>query len=194
VEDVLFGLVAVAFVAVCATALTLLRLLTRVRLRRAPAGEATATRVVVREGLLVRSWLELGTPAGARWLPVYWSPEVAALQPGDRIGLRGDPGRDRLVLPVVDGAEVWPSGRVRPRPPRGERRTAVPGPGAARVPWRRQVRSDVVPTVAAPLLGLVWAYVDGSGVAGFLIATVVAAAVIFWVAQLTGSDPAPPPR
>jgi hypothetical protein len=194
VQDVLFGIAAVAFVAVLATLLTLLRLVTRARLRRAPAAEATATRVVVREGLLVRSWLELGTAAGTWWVPVYWSPELAALPPVGRIELRGAPGRDRLVLPVVDGAEVWPSGRVRARPPRGERRTAVPGPDEPAVRWSRQVRGDVLPAVAAPLLGLAWAYVDGSGVAGFAVATIVAAVVLFWLAALLGSDPAPPPR
>ena len=194
VQDVLFGIVAVGFVAVLAVLLTLARLLTRSRLRRAGAAEATATRVVVREGLFVRSWLELATRAGTRWLPVYWSPELAALPPGGRIELRGDPERDRLVLPVVDGAEVWPSGRVRARPPRGERSAAVPEPDARPVRWSRQVRADVLPTVAAPLLGLAWAYLDDSGTAGFLVATVVAAAVLFWVAQLRGSDPAPPPR
>jgi hypothetical protein len=56
------------------------------------------------------------------------------------------------------------------------------------------VRGDVLPAVAAPLLGLAWAYLDGTGVAGFLVATALAAAVIFWLAELLGSDPAPPPR
>jgi hypothetical protein len=53
---------------------------------------------------------------------------------------------------------------------------------------------DAVPLVAAPVLGLLWAYVDGSGFGGFLVATGVVAAVLFWLPQLLGSDPAPPER
>jgi len=194
VRDILFGVVAVAFVALLAGAVTGLRLLGRRRLHGAPATEVPAARVVVRQGLLVRSMLELRTGRGLRWLPVHWSPEVAALRPGTRIQLRGDPERDRLVLPVIDGAEVWPSGRITGKPPRGELHAAVPDPDPAPVTWSRQVRSDLVPVFAAPLLGLLWAYVDESGVAGFAVATGVAAAVLFWLTQLLGSDPRPPPR
>jgi hypothetical protein len=99
------------------------------------------------------------------------------------------------VLPVVDGAEVWPSGRLRARPPRGERHVVVPEDAPDRPPsWARQVRSDLVVVFAAPLLGLLWAYLDGSGPAGFGSATVLAAGVLFWLTQLLGSDPLPPPR
>ncbi|MGN6689090.1 MAG: hypothetical protein ACTHK1_16340, partial [Actinomycetales bacterium] len=113
---------------------------------------------------------------------------------GSRVELRGDPKSDRLVLPVVDGAELWPSGRLRTSAPRGERRVAVPEGDQPRVGWGRQVRSDVLVAAAAPLLGLAWAYVDDSGAAGFIVATVLTAAVLFWLAELLGSDPAPPPR
>jgi hypothetical protein len=194
VQDIVFGLVVVTFVALLATVLTLARLLGRTRLRRRSAAPATATRVVVRRGLLVRSWLELDTTAGTRWLPVYWSPELAALPQGGRIELRGAPGRDRLLLPVVDGAEVWPSGRARATAPRGEHRVAAPDPDAAAVGWGRQVRGDVLPAATAPLLGLVWAYLDEGGPAAFVVATVLGAAVLFWVVELLGSDPAPPAR
>jgi hypothetical protein len=194
VQDIVFGLAVVAFVALLALVLTALRLHSRTRLRRRPAVRATSTRVVVRTGLLVRSWLELGTASGVRWLPVYWSPELAALPEGAAVELRGDPARDRLVLPIVDGAEVWPSGRLRAGTPRGERRTAAPEADAPRVGWGRQVRSDVLLALAAPLLGLVWAYLDDSGPAGFAVASVLAAAVIFWLTELLGSDPAPPDR
>jgi len=56
------------------------------------------------------------------------------------------------------------------------------------------VRADAVVAVAAPLLGLLWAYVDGSGVAGFAAATALSAAGLFWLFQLLGSDPESPAR
>ncbi|MGY1615784.1 DUF3592 domain-containing protein [Geodermatophilus sp. SYSU D00691] len=194
VADLVFGLGVTVAVLLVASAVTGLRVLSRRRLRGAPATDAVGTRVVVRQGLVVRSWLELGTGRGERWVPVHWSPELAALEPDGPVQLRGDLA-GRAVLPVVDGAEVWPSGRLRSRPPRGERAVVVPADAPAGPPtWARQVRSDVVVVIAAPVLGLLWAYLDGSGTAGFVFATVLAAAVLFWLAQLLGSDPSPPPR
>jgi hypothetical protein len=193
-QDLLFGLTVAALVTAVTTALTARRFLTRPRLRRAPATQATASRVVVRQGLAVRSWLELATARGVRWLPVHWAPELARLAPGSVIELRGDPAGSRLVLPVVDGAELWPSGRLRTRPPRGDRRVAEPDPEAAGTGWGRQVRGDLVPVLIAPVLGILWAYLDGAGPGGFAVATALAAGVLFWLAQLLGSDPAPPAR
>src|SRR3954451_11135567 len=194
VEDVLFGIAATVLVAGVASVVTGLRVLARRRLRRAPVGEAMASRVVVRQGLVVRSWLELATARGERWVPVHWSPELAALEPDTRIELRGDV-TSRSVLPVIDGAEVWPSGRVRSRPPRGERRVAVPADAPLRpTTWGRQVRSDVVVLVASPLLGLLWSYIDGSGGAGFVFAALLAGPLWCCLARLLGTDPSPPPR
>jgi hypothetical protein len=189
VSDVLFGLVIVVLVLLVTSALTLARLLGRPRLRTRPAVRPTATHVVVRRGLLVRSWLELDSSAGLRWLPVYWAPELDRLAPNTRVELHGDPACDRLVLPVVDGAEVWPSGRVRSRQPRGDLRQAPVDPQATDVGLARQARADGVVPFLAPVLGVLWAYVDSSGVAGFLVATALSAAVLFWVPQLLGSDP-----
>lgn len=194
VQDVVYGLVLIVVVLVVAVALTGLRVLSRRRLRRAPASEATATRMVSRRGLTVRSWLELHTSAGRRWLPVHWSPELARLEPSSGITVLGDPALGRLVLPVIEGAEVWPSGRLHTREPRGELREAEPGSAAGEATWGRQVRSDVVVLIAAPLLGLLWAYVNSGGPGSFVVATLLAAGVIFWLSQLLGSDPAPPSR
>ena len=149
VSDVLFGLVVVALVLLAVAGLTLLRLRGRPRLRSRPVVRLTATHVVVRQGLLVRSWLELDSSAGLRWVPVYWAPELDHLAPGTRVEVHGDPARDRLVLPVVEGAEVWPSGRVRTREPQGRpppgrrrprghrRRAGPPGPRRRGVPGPR---------------------------------------------------------
>jgi hypothetical protein len=194
VSDVLFGLVAVVLVLLVTAALTLARLGGRPRLRARPLTRPTATHAVVRQGLLVRSWLELDTSAGLRWLPVYWAPELDRLPPSTRIEVHGDPARDRLVLPVVEGAEVWPSGRLRSREPRGDLRQAAVDPAATEVGLARQARADGVLPFLAPVLGLLWAYVDSSGVPGFLVATALSAAVLFWVPQLLGSDPRAPGR
>jgi hypothetical protein len=193
-QDVAFGVVAVLLVLVATVVLTGLRFLAVARLRRAPTAEVTAARVVVRQGLLVRSWLELVTAGGVRWLPVHWSPELARLAPDTRVEVHGDPVRGRRVLPVVAGAELWPSGRLRSRPPRGERQVTAPGEAPESAGWARQLRSDSVALVAAPVLALLWAFLDDSGTGGFAVATVVAAGVLWWLPQLLGSDPAPPDR
>jgi hypothetical protein len=189
VADLAFGLGAVVVVLAVVTALTAVRLLTRPRLRRRPASRTTATHVVTRQGLVVRSWLEVGTRAGLRWLPVYWAPELDRLRPGAAVEVHGDPARDRLVLPVVGGAEVWPSGRLRDRAPRGELRQAGVDPDATDVGLARQARADGVLPFLAPVLGLLWAYVGEGGAGAFAVATALAAAVLFWLPQLLGSDP-----
>jgi uncharacterized protein DUF3592 len=194
VSDVVFGLVAVVVVLLGSTVATASRLVGRPRLRGRPVVGLTATHVVVRQGLLVRSWLELDTSVGLRWLPVHWAPELDRLSPGARIAVHGDPARDRLVLPVVEGAEVWPSGRLRSRAPRGELRQAGVDPSATDVGLARQARADGVLPFLAPVLGLLWAYLDRSGLPGFVVATALSAAVLFWLPQLLGSDPRAPGR
>ncbi|SSC24574.1 Hypothetical protein KLENKIAIHU_3190 [Klenkia terrae] len=190
VQDVLFGIVLVALTVLVVGLLTGLRLVTRPRLVRAPATTATATHLVVRQGLLVRSWLELVTGRGVRWLPVHWSPELDRLRPGTAVTVHGDPATDPRVLPVVDGQQLWPSGRLRRSEPRGDIRQAPVDPTAADVGMARQLRGDVVAVALAPVVGLLWAYVDGSGPAGFAVATALAAAVLLWLPQLLGSSPA----
>jgi hypothetical protein len=194
VSDVVFGLVVVALVVLAVAALTLARLIGRPRLRRRPVLRVPATHVVVRQGLLVRSWLELDTSAGLRWLPVHWAAELDRLPPDTRLEVHGDPVRDRLVLPVVDRTEVWPSGRLRNRQPRGDLRQSPVDPATTDVSLARQSRADAVFPLFAPVLGVLWAYVDGSGVPGFAVATALSAVVLFWVPQLLGSDPRSPGR
>ncbi|MGY2079765.1 hypothetical protein [Modestobacter sp. SYSU DS0657] len=187
--EVVFGLVVVALVVLVVAGLTAGRLLGRPRLRRRPATRVTAAHLVLRQGLLVRSWLELSTTAGLRWLPVHWAPELDRLVPDTPVEVRGDPARDRLVLPVLDGTELWPSGWLHRRPPRGELRPAPVDPAAGDVGLLRQARADAALPVGAPGVGLLWAYVMGSGAEGFVLATAVSAAVLFWLPQLLGSDP-----
>ncbi|MCA0144407.1 DUF3592 domain-containing protein [Blastococcus sp. LR1] len=194
VQDLVASMAVLAVVLLLTTGATALLALSRRGLRSRPAGSVAATRLVVRRGLLVRSWLELETARGPRWLPVFWTPELTGLEPGGRIDLHGDPLADRLVLPVVDGAEVWPSGRIRDQVPRGEQRAPRATSGRPTIGLLRQVRVDAVPAVAAPLLGLVWAWVDDGGVASFAGATALSAVLIFWLFQRLGSDPEAPAR
>jgi hypothetical protein len=44
--------------------------------------------------------------------------------------------------------------------------------------------------VAAPFLALMWAYINGAGVIGLVLAFVALAAVVFWIPSVYGSDPA----
>lgn len=189
VADLAFGLGAVVVVLTLVTALTVVRLLGRPRLRRRPRTRVRATHVVTRQGLVVRSWLELETPAGLRWLPVHWAPELDRLGPGTVVEVHGDAGRDRLVLPVVGGTEVWPSGRLRDRQPRGELQQADVDPAATDLGLARQARADGVLPFLAPVLGLLWAYVAEGGPGAVVVVTALAAAVLFWLPQLLGSDP-----
>jgi hypothetical protein len=192
VTDLVFGSVAVLVVLLVVTGATAVRLGGRPRLRRRPLTRATATHVVGRQGLVLRSWLELPTPAGLRWLPVHWAAELDRLPPGSGIAVHGDAARDRLVLPVVGGAEVWPSGRLLSRAPRGDLRPAGVDPAADDVGLARQARADGVLPFLAPVLGLLWAYVGEGGLGAFLVATALAAAVLFWLPQLLGSNPRAP--
>lgn len=189
ISDVVFGFVVVALVLVIVGGVTGWRLLSRPRLARRPLTAVTATHIVVRRGLLVRSWLELVTPRGIRWLPVHWAPEVDRLAADSAVQVHGDPTIDPLVLPVLGGQQIWPSGRSRRSEPRGDVRQAGVDPEATSVGMAAQLRGDVVVAVLAPVLGLLWAYIDGSGAAGFFLASAVAAVVLLWLPQLLGSDP-----
>ncbi len=191
VRDVLFGIVVVVVAVVGVGLATTRRLVGRPRLARLPVTAATATHVVVRQGLLVRSWLELTTGRGVRWVPVHWAPELDRMRADAPVQVHGDPATATRVLPVVAGQQVWPSGRVRRTAPRGDVRQAPVDPDAPDQPLGRQLRGDAVAVVLAPVLGLLWAYVDGSGPAGFVVASVLAAALLFWLPQQLGSSPAP---
>jgi hypothetical protein len=159
-----------------------------------------------RRGLIRRSWLVVEDGKQEWWVPVYWQPGLAAILAGTPAKVHGNPALDRLLVIEVDGATVWPSGKRRASTPRGKgewregtvkyTKTAVKqrerdgGPDIEQVSIGRHLLGDVALVLPAPLLGVVWAYVDSAGPAGFGIATALVASVLFWIPGVFGSDPA----
>lgn len=167
---------------------------------RRPAREIEVRRIRVQSGLTSRSWLET---ANDEWFPVYFEPALITLPAPSVLRVFGDPGRNRWLaaeIPDADadagaGVRLYPSGPVRRREPRGRRIDNPVRPDAAAVERaaatgrRRQLRADAVLLVPAPLIGALWAYLDGGGFPGWLAATVIAAVVGLWLASYRGSDP-----
>jgi hypothetical protein len=167
----------------------------RIAVRRA-AVRVVVRRVGMRRGLLARTWLET-SGAPPVWIPVYFEPEVLLLPAPVAVTVRGDVLRDRVVaVDLPGGGRLYPSGRVRRVEPAGRRTDSPSQPdsytearaGLARR-WRRQLRVDAAVLVPAPLVGLVWAYLDDGGISGWLGASVLVAAVGLWWAAIRGSDP-----
>ncbi len=114
--------------------------------------------------------------------------------------MKGSSG-DRRVLVRAGGTTFHPAGGLRTTEPRGRRLDNPAEPdeeraAAARRPvtLRRQLRADLPVLAVAPVVGVFWALVDGTGVAGWLAVTVLVAAFGFWWAALRGSDPSYAPR
>ncbi|MBB4684793.1 DUF3592 domain-containing protein [Amycolatopsis jiangsuensis] len=152
-------------------------------------------RVKVQRGLLTRSWVETDH-APRRWIPVYFSPSLIGLPSPAKVEVLGDLRQDRHVALRVDGEVLYPAGAARPSEPRGRRTDNPAEPDAERaeaasrpVPLRRQFRADLPALAVAPVVGVFWALVDGSGLTGWLVVTVLVAAFGFWWAALRGSDP-----
>lgn len=163
----------------------LVRVFLAVRSSRASPVTVSVRRIRLQSGLMVRSWLEIDGPA-ERWLPVYYDPMLVTLPSPVDVELRG--GR----VALVDGVTIYPSGRPVHKHPRGRRidNPAQPDP-ETRAPrgLLAQLRVDAVFVLPAPVVGLFWAYLDGSGFTGWITATVIAAALGLWWGAFRGSDP-----
>jgi hypothetical protein len=185
----------VVIAAVLMLLVTAVRLVSRLGLTRRPTVRVPVRRVRIQAGLMARSWLET-EDLPRRWIPVYFDPVLVTLATPSTVTLHGDPRRHRLVAAVVDGVVLYPSGRVVREDPRG-RRVDNPSEIDDSVRSRavttgglvRQLRADLVLVVPAPVIGLLWAFLDGGGVWSWLGATVVTAALALWLAALRGSDP-----
>ncbi|MDQ3760385.1 MAG: hypothetical protein M3460_01365 [Actinomycetota bacterium] len=167
------------------------QVISRRRLRRRPGCPMPVRRVRVQAGLLTRSWLELDSPP--RWIPVHFDPVLVTLPAPAWVQLHGDPQRRALVAADVAGTWLYPSGPVRADEPRGRRidNPARPGPlpTTATYGWRRQLRADAGLLTTAPVVGLLWTFLDGGSVLTFACATALTATLALWWAALRGSDP-----
>jgi len=163
--------------------------------RRKPGATVPVRRLKVQRGLLTRSWLEIDT-ATPKWIPVYFSPSLIALPAPARVELLGDPRTDRHLAVRVGDEVLYPAGAVRTAEPRGRRTDNPSEPDEARATAAttpatlpRQFRADLPVLAVAPVVGAFWAFVDGSGITGWLVVTILIAAFGFWWAALRGSDP-----
>jgi hypothetical protein len=184
-----------ATVAALVVAVSGWQLLSRRHAAARPARSVPVRRVRVQSGLIARSWLETET-APRRWIPVHFDPVLLGLRSPATVRVHGDPLRDRLVAVDVEGRVLHPSGPVRAREPRGRRTDNPSAPDAATLqrmtrltPLRRQFRADLPLLLPAPLVALLWTYVDGGGAGTWAAATALLAALALWLAALRGSDP-----
>jgi hypothetical protein len=156
---------------------------------RRPGVALVVRRISMRRGLMARTWLET---EDSRWIPVYFDPAVVTLPAPTSVLARGN----RLIAVEIPGTMLYPSGRVRRVEPAG-RRTDSPvrpdeytaGRAMATARWRHQLRVDAALLVPAPLIGILWAYLDDGGLLGWLGATAVTAALALWWAAIRGADP-----
>jgi hypothetical protein len=193
--DLSFGILLSALL----TAAVLLASVVHVARRRA-AERRTPTRLPVtyarsRFGLTRRSWLLVDQGERTWWVSVHWDPVLETLAPGETALVHGRPDRNRVLTFDIDGTHVWQAGRRRLGPPRGEvDREGIEPESTDRVvgtdvPLTRQFRADAGLLAAAPILGILWAYVDDGGRESFVLATARAGAALFWVPTVRGSDP-----
>ena len=188
------GLVFGVLLAVLVLAVGAWRLWSRSRLvRRAPT-TLLVRRVRVQRGVLTRSYLELDDESA--WIPVYYDPALVTMPSPATVTAYGDVRRDRLVAAEYEGVVLYPSGKVLRAEPRGRRGDNPVRPDATAAErarsvsgFVRQFRVDAVACVAAPFVGLLWAYTDRSGFFGWLGATALTAAAAFWLWSIRGSDP-----
>jgi uncharacterized protein DUF3592 len=171
------------------------QLASRRRAAAQPARSVPVRRARIQAGLIARSWLETETTP-RRWIPVHFDPLLVGLPSPATVRLHGDPLRDRLVSVDVDGRVLHPSGPVRAQEPRGRRTDNPSAPDASTMqrlarlgPLRRQLRADLPLLLPAPIVALLWTYVDGAGITTWATTTALLAALGLWLASIRGSDP-----
>ncbi len=206
-RELAFGLLVTTLVVCLVVLVTAAHLTRRLVAERRPGTTMPVSYARSRRGIGRRSWLVVDDQGGEWWVPVHWDPVLAGLLEQTPATVHGRPARDRVVVVDVAGTPVWQAGRRRTQPPRGEitrdaprwstpaaKRPEAEGRPATEAPGRpiglaRQFRTDGALLVAAPLLGVTWAYVSDGGLAALLVATALSAAFLFWLPTVVGSDP-----
>ena len=189
-SELAFGIGLVGLLVSVAVAVSAAHLVRRRAAERRPTTTLPVTYTRSRLGLVRRSWLLVREEGrAARWIPVHWEPVLETLEPGSRAAVHGRPSRDRLVVVDIGGTPVWQAGRRRLTAPRGEVGREPVGAPDRDVSLLRHFRADAALLAGAPVLGLLWAYLSDGGTTTWLLATVVAAAALFWVPTVLGSDP-----
>jgi hypothetical protein len=201
-RDLAFGLALIGLTLLLAVSVSIGHIARRAAATRRAGARMPVTYARSRRRLLSRSWLVIDDQGRQHWVPVHWEPALTRLLAGTPAVVHGRPGRDRVLAVDVEGATVWQAaGRVRSEQPRGEITMDAPtwSAATARRPadqaasvgfgLARQLRADGAVLVAAPVLGLAWAYMDSSGLAGLLAGTALSAATLLWLPTLLGSDP-----
>jgi hypothetical protein len=193
--DLSFGILLSALLTAAILVASAVHVARRRAAERRPATSLPVSYARSKFGLNRRSWLLVEEAGVTWWVSVHWDPVLETLAPGETALVHGRPARDRVLTFDVDGTHVWQAGRRRLRPPRGEiDREGVDPESTDRVvgtdvPLPRQFRADAGLLAAAPILGLLWAYVDDGGRASFVLAAALAGAALFWVPTVRGSDP-----
>jgi hypothetical protein len=193
--DLGFGVLVAALLTLAVVAASVVHVLRRRAAERRAATNLPVSYARSRFGITRRAWLLVEESDHTWWVSVHWDPILETLGPGEKALVHGRPSQHRIVTFEIDGTRVWQAGRRRPRPPRGEIDREGTDPQSTDrvvgtdVPLVRQFRADAGLLAAAPILGVLWAYVDDGGKVAFLLATVLAGAALFWVPTVRGSDP-----
>jgi hypothetical protein len=200
VRDLAFGIFVTIGVLLAAVVVTIVHLVRRLSAERRPVTMLPVSYARSKRGLLQRSWLVVEDGGADWWVPVHWDRAVSSAVIRKSAAVHGRPSAHRVTVIDIDGTPVWQSGRRRAAEPAGDlvRPTAPKSAADKRVAeteavapagLARQFRVDAALVVVAPLLGLLWAYVDGTGTGGFVASSLLMLGVLTWLPAVVGSDP-----
>jgi hypothetical protein len=192
------GVLYAALIVIIAAIATGFRLWRRAGVGRRPADTVKLSRVRTRFGLIHRSWLVATRGNTERWVPVYWDPVLGRIRADTPLAVHGDLEGGGPIAVDIEGTRIWSSGRVRRTAPRGQqianpgtysKKNTPPAEPVKQISLRRQAFGDAGLVIVAPILGILWAYINGLGPAGFGVATALLIGVLFWIPSCYGSDP-----
>lgn len=192
------GVLYAVLILVVAAMTTGVRLWRRASVGSRPASTVKLSRVRTRFGLIHRSWLVAARGNTERWVPVFWDPVLSGVRADTPMKVHGDLEGGGPIAVDLSGTRLWSSGRVRRTAPRGQQianpgtystKDKLPDEPVQRISLGRHAFGDIGIVIIAPILGILWAYINGLGPAGFGVATALLAGVLFWIPSCYGSDP-----